>query len=133
MATSRLGALPAPDYRALATARPRRAGPSGSNLKPAPSKASVTFARNRRNVPLPGRLLSTTIRRSMSSDMRRIKRCARLSAEPPPNTSRTWQSAQLNGGDRRKRLDDVEILFDPRRARQPEIRLDLEHSSRVGS
>ena len=75
--------------------------------------------------PLPGRLLSTTIRRSMSSDMRRIKRCARLSAEPPPNTSRTWQSAQLNSGDRRKRLDDVKILFDPRRARQPEIRLDL--------
>jgi len=42
-----------------------------------------------------------------------------LSAVPPPNTCRTWQSVQLDGGDRRKRLDDVEIFFDQRRARQP--------------
>jgi hypothetical protein len=59
----------------------------------------------------------------MSSDMRRIKRCARLSAVLPANTSRTWQSVQLDGGDPRKRLDDVEIFSDQRRARQPEIRL----------
>jgi hypothetical protein len=36
------------------------------------------------------------------------------------------QRIQLDGGDRRERPDDVEILLDQRRARQPEKRLDFE-------
>src|SRR5262249_26982874 len=48
--------------------------------------ASVIASRRRRSAPLPGGL-PATILRSMSSDMRRIRRWARLSAVPPPNTS----------------------------------------------
>jgi hypothetical protein len=39
------------------------------------------------------------------------------------------QRRRVDRGDRRERLDDIEILFDERRTGQPEIRLDLEQRS----
>jgi hypothetical protein len=59
---------------------------SGSKRKPAASRGSVIVPRNRRNAGRVGPS-SPTIFKSMSSDMRRIRRCARLRAVPPPNTS----------------------------------------------
>jgi len=48
----------------------------------------------------------------MSSDIRRIRRWARLSAVPPPEHEAQMQSFGFDSGDRCERLDDVEIFFD---------------------
>ena len=68
--------------------------------------------------------LAETIFRSMSSDMRRMRRCARLNAVPPPNTSRN--GAVSTATIAAECLDDIPVFFDQGRTRQAEVLLDFE-------